>query len=919
MRSVALQTTLSAAAGSWRRLLPAGLALALIGGLMLSSCGGPTRRSSTRARRPAPAREESRPPESPGLLDAGSTGADSGSLTDRTPAIEPDERIAEPVRTPRNAQDVLKELDQLKLLEATEALEEERLGDEAFANNDHANAVAHYRKALNLNSNLTRAREQLGKSLMLLGRREGEVVVVPRELADERSAEGQQNLSDARRGLQEAIELLKESDVESVDAAERKLARLGDDLATRHYSEDVSAERAQVKDLLLEVKQRKVEVQRQARLDREAAVQKEKERLSRDEERQRVQRVDELTLKAAEYIRFQDYDKAIEACNEILRLDPSNRVAAFWLREARTSKLDHREANLIDEANEQERLDKQALATAGTPWSEAFVFPEEREWRRVQARKDRIEVILADDPEPIRRIKNILETTLITFEFQQKSLIDVLAFLRQVTGINIEIDPEVAADPPTVDLTVTDIKVSNALNLILLQTDLAYAFRENVFFITKKEKARGRSEFQVYNVSDILNKIRDFPGPELKLKPPGETDSGAEGGIQVADTDVESETALDDTALQDLIKQSTGGEEAWGGDQFSMEYHKGLLLVNAPIELHAEIQRVLTELREDSDIFVMIEARFIDITDDFLEDIGIDSRALGLVNNLGIPYGNIINDSRTGGNDLGFVKQGSPVRDVTLIMGQDRWGGRVQHIIDGFTGLVQGDRLRGGTGISGLTLQGTWLDPFQLNAILRAVQEKSDVRQLTAPTITAHNGERVYVSVITQRAYIADYELVSGGTGFSIIEVADPIVATFQEGVILDVDPVISHDKKYVTLDVRPTMATLIGGVISTILISLGSFTNVAFQVPIGVPEVSLQQTYTSVTVPNGGTVLLGGFKSISEAKYVSYLPVLGSVPLIKNLFRRKAVVSEKRSLVILITARIINPRDAEASKFSTN
>jgi type II secretory pathway component GspD/PulD (secretin) len=120
-------------------------------------------------------------------------------------------------------------------------------------------------------------------------------------------------------------------------------------------------------------------------------------------------------------------------------------------------------------------------------------------------------------------------------------------------------------------------------------------------------------------------------------------------------------------------------------------------------------------------------------------------------------------------------------------------------------------------------------------------------------------------------------------------------------------------------MDVRPTMATLLGGVISTILISLGSFTNVAFQVPIGVPQVSLQQSYTSVTVPNGGTVLLGGFKSMAEAKFTSYIPFLGKIPIVKNLFRRKAEVSENRSLVILISGRIVNPRVAEAEQFNEN
>ncbi len=46
---------------------------------------------------------------------------------------------------------------------------------------------------------------------------------------------------------------------------------------------------------------------------------------------------------------------------------------------------------------------------------------------------------------------------------------------------------------------------------------------------------------------------------------------------------------------------------------------------------------------------------------------------------------------------------------------------------------------------------------------------------------------RGYIMQATQRAYIGDYELVSGGTGFSIVEVADPVVRTLQTGVILDV------------------------------------------------------------------------------------------------------------------------------------
>lgn len=45
---------------------------------------------------------------------------------------------------------------------------------------------------------------------------------------------------------------------------------------------------------------------------------------------------------------------------------------------------------------------------------------------------------------------------------------------------------------------------------------------------------------------------------------------------------------------------------------------------------------------------------------------------------------------------------------------------------------------------------------------------------------------RGYFSQVTERAYISDYELVSGGTGFQVIEVADPVISKMSTGVVLD-------------------------------------------------------------------------------------------------------------------------------------
>ena len=47
---------------------------------------------------------------------------------------------------------------------------------------------------------------------------------------------------------------------------------------------------------------------------------------------------------------------------------------------------------------------------------------------------------------------------------------------------------------------------------------------------------------------------------------------------------------------------------------------------------------------------------------------------------------------------------------------------------------------------------------------------------------------RGHFSQLTQRAYIRDFALSSGGSGLTVAEVADPVIGSFAEGVVLDAD-----------------------------------------------------------------------------------------------------------------------------------
>lgn len=785
-------------------------------------------------------------------------------------------------------------------------------GNRRFAEADYPRAERMYKQALENDPTLEDARRRLGETLMAQGRRDGEILSVLEELGQEIRVGEQQMVAETQRLLQSGKDALAAG---RVDDALRDLSRARERLINFSFAQDVTALRQEATALYDRARDQRLQIEALDRERREqAAIDQAQEETRLAEER--VSRKLEGILERAEIaMSRREYGTAAQLYDEALAIDNSHVHARRQRQRATDRELALREVKLLQRNKEETRKVFESLSESAVPYDQPFVFPhDENFWRNeVRRREADLQAVSLEETFEVQQIRNVLETQTVSFDFSAEATLgDAIAFLREYTGLNITVDPEIDTVERKVKLRLSDTRLREALDLLLSNVGLAYAFQENTLFITEKDKAFGNLIFDVYNVTDVLNRIKNFPGPSIRVKSPDEVDdsggSSPFGGFSDSDSDEESQ--LDPDGLVELIKKSTGGDELWDSSNSQIEPHNAQILVTATRELHIAVKEFLDDFRKGTDLFVIVEARFIDIVDDFLEDIGIDTRNLGLPpgSGFGTPYGSL-NSSRSGGFDQGFQNLGNPT-NPSLIMGLDRVAGRVQHILDGFVGGVTGTRLT--SALRGLTLQATWLDPFQINAILRASVEESQSRIVTAPRVTASNGQRVYVSVITQRAYIQDYELVSGGTGLVVQEVADPVIGTFQDGVILDVQPVISSDRKYITLDVRPTIASLVNGVISTVEISLGSITQAAQLVEIDLPEISLQQAFTSVTVPDGGTVLLGGFRSLNEEKYESYIPVIGKIPLVKNLFRRQAYLRERRSLYILLTATVVDLREEE-------
>jgi general secretion pathway protein D len=68
----------------------------------------------------------------------------------------------------------------------------------------------------------------------------------------------------------------------------------------------------------------------------------------------------------------------------------------------------------------------------------------------------------------------------------------------------------------------------------------------------------------------------------------------------------------------------------------------------------------------------------------------------------------------------------------------------------------------------------------------------------------------------------------------------------------------------------------------------------------------------TTVAVPDGGTVMLGGLKRLSEARSEFGPPILSNIPIINRLFKNVGFGRETESLMILVTPRIIIQEEEE-------
>ncbi|MCC9607526.1 general secretion pathway protein GspD [Blastopirellula sp. JC732] len=340
------------------------------------------------------------------------------------------------------------------------------------------------------------------------------------------------------------------------------------------------------------------------------------------------------------------------------------------------------------------------------------------------------------------------------------------------------------------------------------------------------------------------------------------------------------------------------------------------LVVSQTQEVHDKIADLLEQLRRLQDLQVTIEVRFITLNDNFFERIGIDFD-LDIKDNtagIGVNRGSDGSPSIT----IGLDQEGNPTSDLDLSFSQNSFGNTVPAI--------------GGLGAAAGSIGGSFgfamLSDIEAFFVMQAAQSDLRSNVMQAPKVTLFNGQTAFVTDSTQRPFVTSVTPVVG----DFAAAQQPVIVVLNEGTSLTVQAVVSADRRFVRLTLIP-MFSQIGDVEEfTFEGTSSSRTDSSVQDPdaadggttddseeetstgttVQQPEFSIITVTTTVSVPDGGTVLLGGIKRLSEERREAGVPVVSKLPYINRLFRNVGIGRSTQSLMMMVTPRIIIQEEEE-------
>jgi len=184
-----------------------------------------------------------------------------------------------------------------------------------------------------------------------------------------------------------------------------------------------------------------------------------------------------------------------------------------------------------------------------------------------------------------------------------------------------------------------------------------------------------------------------------------------------------------------------------------------------------------------------------------------------------------------------------------------------------------------------------------LNVYVSALTATGNFRVASRPSVFTANNKK---STIFQGQKIAvptsTVTTLGGGGSATATSGSQQSNIQYQDVVLkIEVIPLINSARE-ISLQIVETNDTLAKGVNSSTDIGGG----------VAVPKIDTQKLTTTIIVPDGATILMGGLISQTDSKTSTGIPFISTIPLLGNLFKSTTDDTERRELVVMIQPSVV-------------
>ena len=462
--------------------------------------------------------------------------------------------------------------------------------------------------------------------------------------------------------------------------------------------------------------------------------------------------------------------------------------------------------------------------------------------------------LLFDAQSELGRMSGLLDNT-VSIQTDEKTVKEILFDIGGKEGINFVADQGLAPLQQKLTLNLDKVKLGELLGYISRNVGVQFQVGENLIWVIDGKASKELIEqTRFYRLRNGFMMPAQF-GPEettlVTVKP-------EKGPTTI------TETAKYEMFVNDSITKRPSIEDAittfFKGTEHMIDYERNLIVATGTPAQFEILEKIIEEFDRPIQQ-VLIEARFITISESAFLDLGFRWSSM--------------------------TKSGTAPESEEGLLASIK----LQNVFE----------------------DTDTLDLAELSAALTALEQSGESQLLSAPRLTLLNNRPGSINDGEVNYYFEQFaieETITSINGDNRYKISGRMVPTgkpskITAGVSLEVVASIGGDGQNILLALHPVVNQ------NVTYVSLDGKTvdddSPNDQMQVFLPKWRTQELATRVVVGSGQSIMMGGVLEREQRTIVESVPILGNLPGIGSLFRKRSTIDKPRYLLIFVTATLID------------